>query len=93
MTIQDWLSIGFFLLATLNVVQFIINRRDKRRDIAKEKKFQIYSDFMRKLDEQSEKLRNSQGNLIGEVFNFGKIYFRFRTIYKRLGTKRLFFKI
>ena len=63
-----------FLLLALNGIIFLVNRNDRRKSSAREKKYQAYSEFMKKMDAQSEIMRKSQGPLIQEVIKFSLKY-------------------
>ncbi|MCU0351109.1 MAG: hypothetical protein MUF43_09815 [Flavobacterium sp.] len=66
MELKDILIIGLGLLGwTWGIVQFFINRRNQKRDKALEKRFEIYTAFMKKADEVTQKLRTDPNAIYG----------------------------
>lgn len=50
---------------TWGIVQFILTRRNQKRDKALEKRFEVYSDFMSKADEISQNMRTDPNMIFG----------------------------
>lgn len=59
MTTKDYFIIGIAILGWLwAIIQFILNRKYQKNDKALEKRFEVYSNFMNKVDEMSNSMRN-----------------------------------
>jgi len=66
MELNDILIIGLGLLGwTWGIVQFFINRKNQKRDKALEKRFEIYTAFMKKADEVTQKSRTDPNAIYG----------------------------
>lgn len=55
------------------IIQFIVNRRWKKKDILSDRRYEAYSNFMRKLDDVNTSLRNNPNLFFGDVSKFLKI--------------------
>ena len=55
------------------IIQFIVNRRWKKRDILSDRRYEAYSNFMRKLDDINTSLRNNPNLIFGDVSKLLKI--------------------
>jgi len=63
---KDILLIGLGLLGwTWGIIQFILTRRNQKRDKALEKRFEVYSAFMNKADEISQNMRTDPKMIYG----------------------------
>ena len=55
------------------IVQFIVNRRWQKKDKLADRRFEAYSNFMKKLDDVNTSLRNNPNLLFGDVGKLLKI--------------------
>lgn len=55
---------------TWGIVQFILTRRNQKRDKALEKRFEVYSTFMNKVDEVSQNMRTDPKMIYGITTEF-----------------------
>lgn len=63
---KDIFLIGLGLLGwTWGIIQFILTRRNQKRDKALEKRFEVYSAFMNKADEVSQNMRTDPKMIYG----------------------------
>ncbi|AMS27539.1 hypothetical protein AEM51_11440 [Bacteroidetes bacterium UKL13-3] len=63
---KDIFLIGLGLLGwTWGIIQFILTRRNQKRDKALEKRFEVYSAFMNKADEISQNMRTDPKMIYG----------------------------
>jgi hypothetical protein len=66
METKDYFIIGMAILGwTWGIVQFILNRKYQKSDKIIEKKFDIYSNFMNKIDEMNLNMRNDPKLILG----------------------------
>ena len=66
MEIKDYLLIGIGILGWIwAVIQFVLNRRYSKSDKALEKRFEVYSNFMNKMDEMYSAMRNDPSMFYG----------------------------
>lgn len=71
MDIKDIILVGLAILGWIwGVIQFFINRRNQKRDKAIEKRFEIYSGFMKKADEIMQNLRTDPTMIYGITNDF-----------------------
>jgi len=55
---KDYITIGIAILGwTWAIIQFILTRRNQKLDKILEKRFEVYSTFMNKMDEMNNKMR------------------------------------
>lgn len=67
----DFLIIGLGLLGWIwGIVQYILTRRNQKKDKAIEKRFEVYSSFMDKADEISQNMRSDPNMLYGVSTDF-----------------------
>ena len=67
----DFLIIGLGLLGWIwGIVQYILTRRNQKKDKAIEKRFEVYSSFMDKADEISQNMRSDPNRLYGVSTDF-----------------------
>ncbi len=58
MEIKDYITIGIAVLGwTWAIIQFILSRKHQKLDKILEKRFEVYSNFMNKMDEMNNKMR------------------------------------
>lgn len=66
MTTKDYFLIGIAILGWFwAIIQFILNRRYQKSDKALEKRFEVYSNFMNKVDEMSTSMRTDPQMIYG----------------------------
>jgi hypothetical protein len=63
---KDYITIGIAILGwTWAIIQFIITRRNQKLDKILEKRFEVYSTFMNKMDEMNNKMRTDPKLIFG----------------------------
>ncbi|MDM1497149.1 hypothetical protein HX063_17430 [Myroides odoratimimus] len=68
METKDYFIIGLGLLGWLwGVIQFNLNRRYQKKDKVIDKKFEVYSNFMNKMDQMNSEIRNDPNSIIQVV--------------------------
>jgi hypothetical protein len=66
MEIKDYITIGIAILGwTWAIIQFIISRKHQKYDKILEKRFEVYSNFMNKMDEMNNKMRTDPKMIFG----------------------------
>jgi uncharacterized membrane protein YgaE (UPF0421/DUF939 family) len=71
METKDILTIGIALLGwSWAIIQFFLNRRNQRIDRAIEKRFEVYAEFMSKMDEINQNMRTDPNMFYGINSNF-----------------------
>jgi hypothetical protein len=66
MEIKDYITIGIAILGwTWAIIQFILSRKHQKQDKILEKRFEIYSNFMDKMDEMNNKMRTDPKMIFG----------------------------
>jgi hypothetical protein len=66
METNDYIAIGIAVLGwTWAIIQFIISRKHQKHDKTLEKRFEVYSNFMNKMDEMNNKMRNDPKMIFG----------------------------
>ena len=65
METKDYFIIGLGILGWIwGIIQFRLNRKFQNKDKAIDKKFEIYSNFMNKMDEMNYEMRNDPNSII-----------------------------
>lgn len=63
---KDYITIGIAVLGwTWAIVQFILSRKHQKQDKILEKRFEVYSTFMNKMDEMNNKMRTDPNMIFG----------------------------
>lgn len=71
MEIKDYITIGIALLGwTWAIVQYSLNRRNQKNDKALEKRFDVYSSFLSKMDEINQNMRTDPKMIYGITTEF-----------------------
>lgn len=66
METKDYITIGIAILGwTWAIIQFVLTRRNQKLDKILEKRFEVYSTFMSKMDEMNNKMRNDPKLIFG----------------------------
>jgi hypothetical protein len=66
MEVKDYITIGIAILGwTWAIIQFIISRKHQKHDKILEKRFEVYSNFMNKMDEMNNKMRTDPKMIFG----------------------------
>lgn len=66
MEIKDYITIGIAILGwTWAIIQFIISRKHQKHDKILEKRFEVYSNFMNKMDEMNNNMRTDPKMIFG----------------------------
>lgn len=66
MEVKDYITIGIAILGwTWAIIQFIISRKHQKHDKILEKRFEVYSNFMYKMDEMNNKMRTDPKMIFG----------------------------
>lgn len=66
METKDYYIIGIAILGwTWGIIQFILNRKYQKSDKKIEKRFEVYSGFMNKIDEMNLNMRNDPKLMLG----------------------------
>ena len=66
MEIKNYITIGIAILGwTWAIIQFIIVRKHQKHDKILEKRFEVYSNFMNKMDEMNNKMRTDPKMFFG----------------------------
>lgn len=66
MEVKDYITIGIAIFGwTLAIIQFIISRKHQKHDKILEKRFEVYSNFMYKMDEMNNKMRTDPKMIFG----------------------------
>lgn len=66
MEVKDYITIGIAIFGwTLAIIQFIISRKHQKHDKILEKRFEVYSNFMNKMDEMNNKMRTDPKMIFG----------------------------
>lgn len=66
METQDFITIGIAVFGwTLAIIQFILSRKHQKHDKILEKRFDVYSTFMNKMDEMNHKMRTDPKTIFG----------------------------
>lgn len=68
---KDYITIGIAVLGwTWAITQFFLNRRNQKNDKALEKRFEVYSSFLSKMDEINQNMRTDPKMLYGFTTDF-----------------------
>tara|TARA_R110002050_G_scaffold300564_1_gene470537 strand:+ start:904 stop:1485 length:582 start_codon:yes stop_codon:yes gene_type:complete len=71
MEIKDYITIGIAVLGwTWAIIQYSLNRRNQKNDKALEKRFEVYSTFLSKMDEINQNLRTDPKMIYGITTEF-----------------------
>ncbi len=66
MEIKDYITIGIAVLGwTWAIIQFRLSRKHQKQDKILEKRFEVYSNFMNKMDEMNNKMRTDPKMIFG----------------------------
>ncbi len=71
METKDYITIGIAILGwTWAIIQFSLNRRNQKKDKALEKRFEVYSSFLTKMDEINQNMRTDPKMIYGITTEF-----------------------
>ncbi len=68
---KEYITIGIAILGwTWAIIQFSLNRRNQKKDKALEKRFEVYSSFLSKMDEINQNMRTDPKMIYGITSEF-----------------------
>lgn len=71
METKDYITIGIAILGwTWAIIQYSLNRRNQKNDKALEKRFEVYSSFLSKMDEINQNMRTDPKMIYGITTEF-----------------------
>jgi len=74
MEIKDYFIIGIAVIGWLwGVIQYVINRKLHKKDIILEKRYEVYSSFMHKMDEIALSMREAPMNILSKFNEFAAV--------------------